>query len=285
MSSLSSTTRPLESINFRIRFFLFLCKAWLWKNFEFLSPNFAHNILDLWNQSLFSLSTNLAISFFNSWTCWLFPDLIAAFSASFNSFLFQLNTILTLPKQFRFHTLNFLPHLSILQMTWSWASSSSLVNHTVSTISEHPQSESHIFSNLNSLENEWMSKPSKVIHNGEWSEESECKWWIFEPENFMNQSWLANPQSNLSHSECPSAKCFLHVNWSPTYLRSRNLHSFMTSLKSCIWAWLLLLPPNFSEYLMISLKSPAHSQGRSCLLLSNRSLFHASILLCVAGSP
>ena len=130
---------------------------------------------------------NSVISFFNS----RFPDLIAAFSASFNSFLFRLNTILTLPKQFRFHTLNSLPHLSILQMTWSWASSSSLDNHTASIISEHPRSKSHISSNLKVLENEGISKPSKVIHNGEWSEESECKWWIFEPKNFMNQSWLA----------------------------------------------------------------------------------------------
>lgn len=174
---------------------------------------------------------------------------MATYSASTSSFLFLTSAYLTFPKWIWFHPVNSLPHFLILWVTFTAGSAiSSLKHQTASTISEQPRFEGHISSNLKGLAKERISKPSGVIHNGLWSEESECRLWTFEPKNFKNQSWLASPRSCLSQMECPSTKFFRQVNCEPAKLRLMNPHLSMKSLKSCFWAWLLLLPP-FSPHL------------------------------------
>ena len=91
------------------------------------------------------------------------------------------------------------------------------------------------------------------------------RWVTIEPRNFVNHELLANPWSNISQIECPSAKCLLQVNWEPTKPRSINPHSSKTSLNSCIWPWFQAAPPNFSSCLVSSLKSPPHNHGTSRL--------------------
>ena len=170
-------------------------------------------------------------------------------------------------------------------MTWVVGSSTSLASQIASTTSEHVWSDSHTSSNLNGLEMDWISRPAISIHSGLWFKDFDLRWWTFVPANLKSQSLVAKARSSLSHIEWPAKKCFCHVYQEPEKPRSINPHSFTTSRNSCIRVWLLLLPPNFLELLMISLKSLAHSQGRLNLLWRCRSLFHDLILLCVTGSP
>lgn len=158
----------------------------------------------------------------------------------------------------------------MLGSTFSWDV------HIASTTFVHPLSNSHISSNLNGYVMLGISRPFGTIHNRQWTEALEERWWIFVLANYINQSLFARPWSNLSQMKCPSTKCFYQVNCDPMKSRSINPHSSITSRNSCIWAWLLQLPPSFSELFIISLKSPEQSHGSMNLLLSWRSISHDS---------
>ena len=48
--------------------------------------------------------------------------------------------------------------------------------YTASTTFEHPLSDNHIFANLNGLVMLEISKPSGIIHNGQWFEALDERW-------------------------------------------------------------------------------------------------------------
>lgn len=66
--SLSNLQTPWIFLIFCIEFFLILWEAWMWKNFEFSSPNCSHKTFDLWSHNLSSLSIKSVISSFSSLT-------------------------------------------------------------------------------------------------------------------------------------------------------------------------------------------------------------------------
>lgn len=165
----------------------------MWENFEFLSPNFAHKTFDLWNHNLFSLTIKSVISCFSSLT--ENPKIVPrTHGYLFWRSLYALTkSLFTLPKWFRFLLPNSFPHFSNFRITLIAGSATSLEYQTTSTSSEQPQSKSHISWNLIGLVIHGISKLLGMIHNGQWSEESNWRWWIFELENFHNQSLFANP--------------------------------------------------------------------------------------------
>lgn len=268
-----------------IEFFLFLCVARLWKNLEFFSPLAAHKTLEHWSRNLFSLSSNSDISRLKILIRRFYLVCMVSCSAPFSSFLFFSNSLLTFPKWTRFNLFYSLPQFSIFLITCIVGSDATLDDHTASTTLEQPWSANHISSKWKGSVKLVISILSGTMHRGQWSDESNDKWWIIVPANFMSQSLLVRPRSNHSHSEWPFVKWFCQVNRERTNPRSRKPLSSMTSRNNCIRDWLLLLPPIFSELWKISLKYLAHNQGKLCLLFNWRSLFQDSKRLWVAGSP
>ena len=95
-----------------------------------------------------------------------------------------------------------------------------------------------------------------------WPEHPHSKWETFDAGNKATQSPFATALSSLSHTVSPPITFLCQVNLLPTKPRSQNTHSLITSLNSCIWAIGRGLPPTFLWDLRISLKSPAHKQGK-----------------------
>ena len=174
-----------------------------WKNLEFLSPFTAHKTFDLWNHILFSLFTRSIISFLSSCTLKFNLDLMASYSASINIFLFFSSSLHTFPKRVWFRACNSFPHylfiyLFIFLTTLIAGLTTFGDAQTASTTSMQPWSDSHISSNLKGFVTCGNSRPSRMIHRGQWSELFKEKWWVFVPKNFKNHSLLAKPRKSLS---------------------------------------------------------------------------------------
>ena len=186
---------------------------------------------------------------------------MAAFSTLLKSFLFSFSSLWMFPNVFLLHWVNSDPHFSIFFITmfpvWLWHG----VLQADSIILPHPSFVSQTSSNWKVLDNGGGSIPLGTIQTCIWSNVEQLRCMTFVSANRCNHSLVQKALSSLSHTDYPSEKCLLHVNFVPENPRSINPQASTASLKSCIWAWPRLLPPNFSSPLINSLKSPAHNQG------------------------
>ena len=130
----------------------------------FRSPSFRYKVRDLCLHILSSFPMSTLIAFWICTTRSEFPICNANFFAQANSFLFFSNSFLTLPKHFWLHQVSSLPQFYIFLSTRWLSPSSWLASQTPSTVSPHPLSANHIYSNLNGFFFCWNSRPACSFH-------------------------------------------------------------------------------------------------------------------------
>ena len=120
-----------------------------------------------------------------------------------------------------------------------------------------PSQSSTFFSKRNGF---WklQSIRSSEMYRALWSDGVTSRWCTFVSGNIKNQSLVAITRSSLSHT-MNSTKCLCQVKGKPTNSKSMKPHLSSASREDCIWLCSLDRPPCFSNFLVISLKSPRHN--------------------------
>ena len=135
----------------KIPFFRYRYVAFIWKNFEFLSPWTAHKDREPQNHIFISLSNRSLTTLFSIWAWKLIPVLRATSLAYASNFCLCCSSFWTQPKCLLLQFFKATPQSSILDTIPEAWLVALLFPHTALTVCAQPLSVSHISLNLNSL--------------------------------------------------------------------------------------------------------------------------------------
>ena len=169
---------PKEFLILNILFLWYRYVAFMWKNFEFLSPWTTYKDWEHWNHIFISLSSRSLTSLLSIWAWKLIPVLRAT---SLTWLLFVLQLLSDTPKMFATPFFKANSQSSILEtIPESWLLAL-FFSHVALTVYAQTLLVSHISSNKNGLLGITESTGLGMISNGEWSNVLQFKWCTIDP--------------------------------------------------------------------------------------------------------
>ena len=186
----SSCITPWSSRKPLMKFYLFLCVADPWKKRVFWSPSFSHWIQDLWCHIFSSLSHKSCNNFFKQSTSSQLPDLTESSSTLQSRSLVRFMLLWTCPKWSLLHAFNLCLHcFSFMVISYIEVPPGEQL-HAWEIVSLHPESVTHMASNLKGFRcHLWCSPPtSKYKRMWRWSNVKQFKCLTLLMGNFVSQS-------------------------------------------------------------------------------------------------